>query len=419
MAYTIRQRLQHAWNAFQSKEESFRNMEIGPSYTSRPDRNRLHLGNERSIISSVYTRIGIDCSAIALQHVRLDQNGSFLETIDSGLNYCFNVEANIDQTGRSFIQDVVMSMCDEGCVAIVPVDTTINPKISGSFDIQSMRTGKILEWMPAHVRVSVYNEQTGNREDLILEKRRVAIIENPLYSVMNEPNSTLKRLISKLNLLDVSDDKISGGKLDILVSLPYVVKTEKRVEQANARIQQIEDQLAGRKYGIAYVDSTEKVTQLNRPAENNLMEQIEFLTSMLHSQLGLTQAVFDGTADEKEMLNYHARTIDPILSAICGETDRTFITKTARSQGQAIRYYRNPFGLVPAKELADISDSFTRNEILTSNEVRSVIGFKPSKEKGADELRNKNLNPEEAVSPPQKPESKMLKGDGSNDRSKL
>jgi hypothetical protein len=327
-----------------------------------------------------------------IKHVRLDENGRFKEEINSGLQNCLNVEANIDQTGRAFLQDVVMSMLDEGCVAIVPVDTTVNPKISGSYEINTMRTGKIIEWYPAHVRVRVYNERKGIHEEITLPKSSVAIIENPLYAVINEPNSTMQRLIRKLNLLDVVDEQTSSGKLDLIIQLPYVIKSEARRKQAEERRKDIEMQLSGSKYGIAYTDGTERITQLNRPAENNLMKQVEYLTSMLYSQLGLTQSIMDGSADEKTMLNYYNRTIEPILSAIVDEMKRKFLTKTARSQNQTVMYFRDPFKLVPVENIAEIADKFTRNEIMTSNEIRQIVGMKPSNDPGADELRNKNLN---------------------------
>lgn len=389
-------RLKNAWNVFRyGKTEYLNNVGIG--YGIRPDRIRLLLGTERSIISSIYTRIGIDVSSIPIQHVRLDQNGRFIESIQSGLNNCLTLEANIDQTSRAFIQDVAMSMCDEGSVAIIPVDTTINPIISGSYDILTMRTGRIIQWYPQHVRVNLYNQLTGQKEDIILSKTTVAIIENPLYSVMNEPNSTLKRLIEKLNLLDVIDQQSGSGKLDLIIQLPYVIKTLARKAQAEARRKDIETQLLDSKYGIAYTDGTEKITQLNRPAENNLMGQITYLTSMLYSQLGLTQGVFDGTANEEAMLNYYNRTIEPILSAITDGMKRIFLTKTGRTQGQSIIYIRDPFRLVPTKELAEIADKFTRNEILSSNEIRGIIGFKPSSDPKADALRNKNINATDSV----------------------
>ena len=383
-------RLKHAWNAFTDKSSGY--ISYGPSYSTRPDRLRLSLGNERSIVSSIYTRLALDVAAIKIQHIRIDENERYLEKIESGLNNCLNFEANIDQSGRAFIQDVAMSLFDEGVVAIVPIDTTINPKISGSYDIQSMRTGKILEWYPQHIRVRLYNDKTGLKEDLILPKKMVAIIENPLYAVMNEPNSTLMRLISKLNLLDSIDAQSGSGKLDLIIQLPYVIKTEARALQAEKRRKAIEDQLLGSKYGIAYTDGTEKVTQLNRPAENNLMGQIEYLTSMLYSQLGLTESIFDGSADETQMINYYNRTIEPVVSSIVDNLSRVFLTKTARSQKQTISYFRNPFTLVPVKDLAEIGDKFTRNEILSSNELRAIIGYKPDSDPKSDELRNKNLN---------------------------
>ncbi|WP_339619108.1 phage portal protein [Eubacterium sp.] len=360
-------------------------------YSYRPDRQRFTMGNERSIVTSVYNRIALDASALKIQHSRIDANGSFREVIDSDINNCLNVEANIDQTGRSFLQDVVMSMLDEGCVAIVPVDTTFNPKITGSYDINSMRTGKILEWHPKHVKVRVYDERTGIKEEITLPKDIVAIVENPLYAVINEPNSTMQRLIRKLCLLDVIDEKSSSGKLDLIIQLPYIVKSEARRKQAEQRRADIETQLTGSKYGIAYTDGTERITQLNRPVENNLMAQIEYLTSMLYSQLGITQSILDGTADEKTMLNYYNRTIEPIASAIVDEMKRKFLTKTARSQRQSILFFRDPFKLVPVNDLAEIADKFTRNEILTSNEFRPIIGFKPSDDPKANELNNSNI----------------------------
>lgn len=385
-------RLKHAWNAFFNKDPTDYFKNIGTSYTYRPDRPRLTRGNERSIVTSVYNRIALDASSVSIQHVRLDENNRFLSIIDSELNNCLTVEANLDQTGRAFIQDVVMSMLDEGCVAIVPVETTLNPEITGSYDILSMRTGKILEWYPSHVKVRVYNEKTGRKEDIVLPKNTVGIVENPLYAVINEPNSTMQRLIRKLNLLDVVDEQSSSGKLDLIIQLPYVIKTEARRQQADKRRQDIADQLAGSKYGIAYTDGTERITQLNRPVENNLMKQIEYLTSMLYSQLGITQSILDGTADDKTMLNYYNRTIEPILSAIVDEMKRKFLTKTARSQLQSISFFRDPFKLVPVSEISEIADKFTRNEIMTSNEIRQIIGMKPSDDPKADELRNKNLS---------------------------
>ena len=386
----------HAWDAFRSRDQAeYYQNNMGPSTSTRPDKPRLTLGNERSIISAVYTRLAIDVSSVAIQHVRLDQNGRYLSIEPSSLNDCLNVEANIDQTGKALIHDAVLSMFDEGCIAIVPVETSRDINKTGSYDIESLRTGKILEWYPSFVKVRVYNERSGQKEDVIMPKKDVAIIENPLYAVMNEPNSTLKRLIYKLNLLDSIDEQSGSGKLDLIIQLPYVVKTEARKIQAESRRKDLEVQLSGSKYGIAYTDGTEKVTQLNRPAENNLMKQIEYLTSMLYSQLGLTESVFNGTADEKEMLNYYNRTIEPILTAITEEMVRKFLTKTARTQFQSIMYFRDPFKLVPVNELADIADKFTRNEILSSNDLRAIIGYKPSKDPKADELRNKNLNSSE------------------------
>ena len=389
----ITDRLQHAWNAFLYNDNNFTNYHsIGASSSFKPDRTRLSRGNERSIVTSVYNRLALDASSIAIKHVKLDENGRYTEEINSGLNNCLNLEANIDQTGRAFLQDVVMSMLDEGCVAIVPVDTTINPIVSGSYEINTMRTAKIMEWYPAHVRVRVYNDQKGFHEEITLPKANVAIIENPLYSVINEPNSTMQRLVRKLNLLDVVDEQTSSGKLDLIIQLPYVIKSDARRQQAEDRRKDIEMQLSGSKYGIAYTDGTEKITQLNRPAENNLMKQVEYLTAMLYSQLGLTQSILDGTADDKTMLNYYNRTIEPIISAVVDEIKRKFLTKTARTQRQSIMYFRDPFKLVPVNDIAEIADKFTRNEILSSNEVRQIVGLKPSDNPEADELRNKNLN---------------------------
>lgn len=385
-------RLQHAWNAFLNRDPTYWRASYGPASYYRPDKIRPTMGNERSMVSSVYNRIALDVAYIDIFHARLDDDGRYTEQISSGLNECLNLSANVDQTGKAFIQDIVMSMMDEGVVAIVPVDTTINPEMSGSFDILSMRTGKIKEWYPEHVTVELYNEKTGRKEDLLLPKNTIGIIENPLYAVMNEPNSTLQRLIRKLNLLDVIDEQSGSGKLDLIIQLPYVIKTPARKQQAEERRRDIEMQLAGSKYGIAYTDGTEKITQLNRPVENNLMKQIEYLTNMLYSQLGLTQEILNGSADEKTMLNYYNRTIEPIVSSIVDEMKRKFLTKTARTQGQSIVYFRNPFKLVPVAELAEISDKLTRNEIASSNEIRQIIGWKPSDEPGADELRNKNLN---------------------------
>lgn len=386
-------RLQHAWNAFvNNRDPTMQYRDIGASYSYRPDRPRLTRGNERSIVTSVYNRIAIDCAAIDIKHVRLDDNERFKEEIDSGLNNCLSIEANIDQSGRAFIQDVVMSMLDEGCVAIIPVETDKDLILTDSYKILSMRTGKILEWYPAHVKVRAYDERTGRKEDIVLPKARVGIVENPLYAVINEPNSTMQRLIRKLCLLDAIDEQSGSGKLDLIIQLPYIIKTEARRQQAENRRKDIEMQLAGSKYGIAYTDGTEHITQLNRPVENNLMKQIEYLTQMLYSQLGITQAVLEGTADEQTMLNYYDRTIEPILSAIVDEMKRKFLSKTARSQKQSIEFYRDPFRLVPVNNIADIADKFTRNEILTSNEIRQIIGMKPSDDPKADQLINSNIN---------------------------
>lgn len=385
-------RLQHGWNAFMNRDPTNYRYDYGFSYASRPDRMRFTRGNERSIVTAVYNRIALDVAAINIQHCRLDENGRFISTVDSKLNNCLNLEANIDQTGKSFIQDVVMSMLDEGCVAIVPIDTTFNPEVTGSYDILTMRTGKILEWRPNTVMVRVYNDRTGNKEELILPKSTIGIIENPLFAVINEPNSTMQRLIRKLNLLDVIDEQSGSGKLDLIIQLPYVIKTEARRQQAEKRRKDIEMQLAGSKYGIAYTDGTERITQLNRSVDNNLMKQIEYLTSMLYSQLGITQSILDGTADEKTMLNYYDRTIAPIMTAIVDEMKRKFLTKTARAQSQSISFFRDPFKLVPVNDIAEIADKFTRNEIMTSNEIRQIVGMKPSDDPKADELINSNLN---------------------------
>lgn len=398
MKINIGSRLKHAYNAFMNRDPTY--TPIGSSYSIRPDRPRLSRGNERSIVTSVFNRIALDVASIDIKHCRLDENGRYVEDIDSGLNNCLDLEANLDQTGRAFIQDVVMSMLDEGCVAIVPVDTTLNPKITNSYDILSMRTGKILDWYPAHVRVRLYNDQTGDKEDILLPKSQVAIIENPLYAVINEHNSTMQRLIRKLSLLDVTDEQTASGKLDLIIQLPYVVKTDARREQANRRRKEIEEQLTGSKYGIAYTDGTEKVTQLNRSLENNLLKQIEYLTEMMYSQLGITQEVLNGTADEKTMLNYNNRTVEPIVSAIVDEMKRKFLTKTARSQRQTITFFRDPFRLVPVNDIAEIADKFTRNEIMTSNEIRQIVGMKPSDDPKADELINSNISqPDETMQP--------------------
>ena len=397
-------RLKKAWNAFTNNRDPTNNdityQNLGMSYVHRPDRVRFTRGNERSIVTSVYNRIAMDVAAIAIKHCRIDKNGRYIEDIRSGLNDCLTVEANIDQTGRSFIQDVVMSMFDEGAVAIVPVDTTFDPRKTNSYDILSMRTGKILEWYPAHVKVRVYNDRTGRKEDIVLPKRSVAIIENPLYAVINEPNSTMQRLVRKLNILDAIDEQSGSGKLDLIIQLPYVIKSEARQQQAEKRRKDIEEQLKG-PYGIAYTDGTERITQLNRPVENNLMKQIEYLLTQLYSQIGLTPSVLDCTADERAMLNYNNRTIEPIVSAIVGAMNRVFLSKTARTQGQTIMFFREPFKLMPVSDIAETADKLTRNEILTSNEVRQLIGFKPAEDPKADELRNSNIAQPDDNAPPE------------------
>jgi hypothetical protein len=390
---TFMTRLKHAWNAFAGEEKRLESpqWDIGPAYSSRPDRTRFRYSNERSIISSIYTRLGIDVAAMDIRHVRRDESERYLEDVVSGLNNCLTVEANIDQGARAFRQDLAMTLFDEGVAAVVPVDTTLDPTVSGSFDIKTLRVGRIVQWYPQHIRVNLYNERTGLREEVTLEKKFVAIIENPLYSVMNERNSTLQRLIVKLNLLDAVDEQSGSGKLDIIIQLPYVIKSEARRQQAEQRRQDIEFQLKGSQYGIAYTDGTEKITQLNRPADNNLLKQVEYLTEMLYAQLGLTEEVMNGTADEKTMLNYHNRTIEPIVTAIVEAMRRTFLTKTARSQGQWIMAFRDPFRLVPISEVAEIADKFARNEIASSNDIRTAIGWKPSRDPKADQLVNSNM----------------------------
>lgn len=388
----VMSRLKNAWNVFKNKDPTEGYMNLGPSYGYRPDRMRFSRGNERSIVTSVYNRIAMDVAAVDILHVKTDEDGRFVDTVNSGLNNCLTLEANIDQTGRAFRQDIVQSMLDEGCVAIVPVDTDDVPEESGNFKIYTMRTGQIRDWYPEHVRVNLYKQDEGQRREVVLPKATVAIIENPLFAVVNEPNSTMQRLIRKLNLLDAIDEQASSGKLDLIIQLPYIIKTEARREQAEKRRQDIERQLSDGKYGIAYTDGTERITQLNRPVENNLMTQIEYLTSMLYSQLGITQSILDGSADDKTMLNYYSRTIEPILAAITDEMKRKFLTKTARSQRQTIMFFRDPFKLVPVSDIAEIADKFTRNEIMTGNEIRQKIGMKPSRDPNADELRNKNLS---------------------------
>lgn len=393
MELTLTSRLRKAWNAFTKNRDptNLHYNNVGTGYVYRPDRVRFSRGNERSIVTSVYNRIAMDVAAVKIKHCRLDNNGRYKEDIKSGLNNCLNHEANIDQAGRSFIQDVVMSMFDEGVVAIVPVDTSFDPTISNSYDILSMRTGQILEWYPQHVKVRVYNDRTGKKEDLVLPKKSVAIVENPLFAVINEPNSTMQRLVRKLNILDAIDEQSGSGKLDLIIQLPYVIKSEARQQQAEKRRKDIEDQLKG-PYGIAYTDGTERITQLNRPVENNLMKQIEYLTNQLYSQIGMTPSVLDGTADEKAMMNYHNRTIEPIISAIVDAMKRSFLSKTAITQGQTIMFFNDPFKLMTVSEVAESADSLGRNEIVTSNEFRQVLGLKPSDDPKADELRNSNLN---------------------------
>lgn len=398
MGLTIR--LQHAWNAFMNRDPTRTYQDYGPSYSYKPDRVRLARRNERSIVTSIFNRIALDVSSVNVQHCRLDDNGRFLETINSGLNKCLNEEANIDQTGRSFIRDAVMSMLDEGHVALVPVDTDLDPKVTHSFDIFSIRTGRVVEWYPSNVKVELYNDRTGRKQEVILPKRMVAIVENPLYAVINEPNSTMQRLIRKLALLDVTDEQTASGKLDMIIQLPYIIKTEARRQQAEQRRKDIETQLASSKYGIAYADGTERITQLNRPLENNLLKQVEYLTNLAFSQLGMTQTILDGTADYKTMLNYYSRIIEPILAAIVDEMKRKFLSKTARTQRQTIMFFRDPFKLVPINDIAEIADKFTRNEILTSNEIRQLIGMKPSDDPKADQLVNSNIaQPEDQSNP--------------------
>lgn len=391
--------LAHAWNLFAYEDSTKRRSPTGhgSSYYSNPNRTRFSRGNERTVVTSVYNRIAIDAASIEIRHVRVDENDRFEGYISSGLDNCLSIEANIDQTSRSFIQDIVASMLDEGCVAVVPIDTTLDPNNTASYDIQTMRTGKITQWFPDRVTVQLYNESTGMKQEVTLPKNQIAIIENPLYAVINEPNSTMQRLIRKLSLMDSVDEEVTSGKLDLIIQLPYLVKTEAKKMQAEERRKDIENQLNGSKYGVAYIDGTEHVTQLNRPLENNLMGQIQYLTELLYSQLGLTQSILDGTADDKTMNNYYNRTIEPILGAITEEFHRKFLTKTARSQKQAIKYFRDPFKLIPVSDVSEIADKFTRNEILSSNEVRQIIGMKPSKDPAADELRNKNLSQAKAA----------------------
>ena len=401
--------LKHAWNAFTSRSPTKQTKNLGPGWSYRPDRVRLSRGNERSIVTSIYNRIAIDVAQNDIKHVVTDEDGRYLETKKSGLNNCLTLEANKDQTARAFIQDAVLSMFDEGCVAIIPIDTDDNPDLEDepetrrSFDIDTMRTGRILEWFPNYVRVEVYNDQTGRYEQMDLPKHMVAIVENPLYAVMNEPNSTLQRLVRKLVLLDAIDDRNSSGKLDLIIQLPYATRTDIKKGQAEKRRQEIEDQLVNNKYGVAYADASEKIIQLNRPIENNLMSQIEYLTKTLYSQLGLTEAILDGSADDKAMVNYYNRTIEPILSAITVEMTRKFISKNARTRGQVVKSFRDPFKLITVEQLAELSDKLIRGEIATPNEMRQVAGMKPSKDPRSDELRNRNLNEskEEQTTPPE------------------
>lgn len=393
MEINVGSRLKRAWNAFLNRDPPIRSSSYYyGGYSYRPYYQRLGGATDRTVVSAIYNRIAVDASSITIQHVRLDENGRFNETIDSGLNSCLNLSANIDQTGRSFVEDIVLTMLDEGVVAVVPVDTDADPKLTDSYEIITMRVGKITEWFPDSVRVKLYNDRNGEKEEIMVLKKNAAIIENPFYSVMNEPNGTMRRLIQKLNLLDSVDEQSSSGKLDLIIQLPYVIKNEARRAQAEERRRQIEDQLSGSKYGIAYTDGTEKITQLNRSLENNLLKQIEYLTALAYSQLGITQEIMNGTADEAAMTNYYSRMIEPIVSAIVDEFKRKFLTKTARSQRQSITFYRDPFKLVPIGTVAEMADKFTRNEIMSSNEFRQVIGLKPSKDPRADELRNKNLN---------------------------
>lgn len=384
-------RLKRSWNAFLNKDAQ-KIPSIGYGFSNKPDRHRLKFGNERSIVTALYNRIAIDVATVGIQHVIVDQNGRFKEKVESDLNYCFTLNANVDQTGRAFIQDIVLSMLDEGVVAVVPTDMEYGSNIQDGFNITSLRVGKIVEWYPSQVRVEVYNEKTGRKQDVTLDKSLVAIIENPFYAVMNESNSTLKRLIRKLALLDITDENNSSGKLDMIIQLPYVIKTEARRKQAEQRRADIEMQLAGSKYGIAYTDGTERITQLSKSVENQLLTQVDRLTTMLYSQMGMTEEVLKGTADEQTLLNYNNQVIEPILSAITNEFTWKFLTKTARNHGESIMFFRDPFRLVPVNNIADIADKFTRNEILSSNEVRGLIGFMPVDNPQADELRNKNIN---------------------------
>lgn len=419
MELSIPSRLKHAWNAFQmNRNPTYTNNYYGSSSSTRPDRMRFSRGNERSIVTSIYNRIALDVSQLSFEHVQLDKDGRYSETKTTGLNTCLTLEANLDQTSRAFFQDASLSMFDEGSIALVPIDTNLDPNITGGYDIESIRVGQILTWYPKHIKVRLYNEQTGIKEDRIIPKSIAAIIENPFYTVMNQSNSTMQRLIRKLSLLDAIDEQSASGKLDLIIQLPYTVKSNLRKQQAEERRKAVEDQLYDSKYGIAYIDSTERVIQLNRPVENNLMSQIEYLQNLLYSQLGITQSILDGSADDKTMLNYYNRIVEPIAAAFVDEMRRKFLTKTARTQGQSIMFFRDPFKLVPVNELAEISDKLTRNEIASSNEMRQTIGWKPSKDPKADELRNKNLNqPESELQKDQT--SQKLKGIKNKDKEEI
>ena len=419
MELSIPSRLKHAWNAFQmNRNPTYTNNYYGSSSSTRPDRMRFSRGNERSMVTSIYNRIALDVSQLSFEHVQLDKDGRYSETKTTGLNTCLTLEANLDQTSRAFFQDASLSMFDEGSIALVPIDTNLDPNITGGYDIESIRVGQILTWYPKHIKVRLYNEQTGIKEDRIIPKSIAAIIENPFYTVMNQSNSTMQRLIRKLSLLDAIDEQSASGKLDLIIQLPYTVKSNLRKQQAEERRKAVEDQLYDSKYGIAYIDSTERVIQLNRPVENNLMSQIEYLQNLLYSQLGITQSILDGSADDKTMLNYYNRIVEPIAAAFVDEMRRKFLTKTARTQGQSIMFFRDPFKLVPVNELAEISDKLTRNEIASSNEMRQTIGWKPSKDPKADELRNKNLNqPESELQKDQT--SQNLKGIEDKDKEEI
>lgn len=392
MEVNLISRLKHSWNAFMNRDPTYDYINTGPGYSSRPDRPRFTRGNERTIVTAIYNRIALDVASINISHCKVDNNGRFIETINSSLNKCLNLEANLDQTGRAFVQDIVMSMLDEGSVAIVPVETDISPSKTESYKILSMRTGKIIEWYPNHVKIRLYDERDGEKKDIKLEKKSVAIIENPLYAVINEHNSTMQRLMRKLALLDSMDERMSTGKLDMIIQLPYVIKSETRRKEAERRRKELEEQMSGSTYGIGYIDGTERIVQLNRSLDNNLVKQVEQLTSQLYSQLGITQAILDSSASEEEMLNYYSRTIEPIISAIVDEMKRKFLTKTARTQNQTIKFFRDPFRLVPLSKLAEIAGTFTQNEIITANEVRQIIGMKPSDDPKADQLVNSNIN---------------------------